>query len=323
MAHLRPALQLQRVLNRSRIPELVRYLTKHHKSYILSSLTASIDDDVQFEPLSSSEETAVPGYLKIPLQAHLVLHDGLHRRMAIESALKQKPELQSETISLVLFVDPGLRRAEQMFTDLKRNETHSARSRSILCDHRDEMARLVKGLVARIPIFAELTEMNRSTISNRSAKLFTFSGIYHATVVLLSGKQRERFGTRLTIATEFWSEVVKQVPDWQRVRAHQVSTAEMRKTRVHAHAIALAGLARAGKTLLERFPDCWREKLVPLATLDWSRDNTKLWEGRAMIAGRLSKSRVCVVLTGIVIKRHLQLPLSPDEADVEKRAKAR
>jgi len=320
---LRPALQLQRVLTRNRIPELVRYLTRHPKSYILSSLTASINADVHFQSVPGSEGVAVLGYLKIPMNAQLLLHDGLHRRMAIESALEQRPELAIETISLVLFVDPGLRRSEQMFTDLKRNETHSARSRSILCDHRDETARLVKAVVGRIPVFAELTEMSRSTISNRSAKLFTFSGIYHATVLLLSGKQQEAFGIRLTLATDFWSEVAKHVPDWQRARAHEVSTAELRKTCVHAHAIALAGLARAGKTLLEQFPDSWREKLAPLAAMDWSRGNARLWEGRAMIAGRLSKARVCVVLTGNAIKRQLKLPLSPDEAEVEMRSKAR
>jgi DNA sulfur modification protein DndB len=320
---LRPALQVQRVVTQSRVPELVRYITGHPKSYILSSLTASINMDVRFDKAPGSEGAAILGNLRIPMDAQLLLHDGLHRRLAIEKAIEQRPEMADETISLVLFVDPGLRRSEQMFTDLKRNETHSARSRSILCDHRDETARLVKAVVARIPVFSELTEMSRSTISNRSAKLFTFSGIYHATVLLLSGKQGQGFGNRLALATDFWSEVAKQVPDWERARMHEVSTAELRKTCVHAHAIALAGLARAGKTLLEKFPDSWRQKLAPLAAIDWSRANTHLWEGRAMIAGRLSKARVCVVLTGNVIKRQLKLSLGPDEAGLEKQAKGR
>ena len=38
-------------------------------------------------------------------------------------------------------------------------------------------------------VFEGMTEMARSKISNRSLKLFTFSGIYHATKILLSQKQ--------------------------------------------------------------------------------------------------------------------------------------
>jgi DNA sulfur modification protein DndB len=316
---LRPELQLQRILNKARVPEIVRYVTGHPKSYILSSLTASIDAEVQFEPVAGAQGVACPGYLKIPMAARLLLHDGLHRRTAIEAALKLKPDLGPETISLVLFVDPGFRRAEQMFTDLKRNETHSARSRSIVCDHRDEMARLAKALVSRVKVFSELTEMARTTISNRSSKLFTFSGIYHATISLLSAKHQESFSAKLALATQFWSEVAGHIPDWQRAQQRKVATAELRKRYVHAHGIALAALARAGKTLFEKHPHSWQNHLRPLATLDWSRDNAALWEGRAMIAGRLSKARTCIVLTGNAIKSHLGLPFTPEESEIEQR----
>ena len=38
-----------------------------------------------------------------------------------------------------------------------------------------------------------------------------------------------------------------------------------------------------------------------------------------MIAGRLSKSNVNILLTGNVIKRQLRLPLTREEQDAEKR----
>jgi DNA sulfur modification protein DndB len=321
--HLRPALQLQRILNRSRIPEIVKYLTGHSKSYILSSLTASINVPVQFEAAQGTVGTAVFGHLKVPMTAQFLLHDGLHRRVAIEAALKNRPEIADETISLVLFVDPGLRRAEQMFTDLKRNETHSARSRSILCDHRDEMAKLVKALVARVAVFTDMTEMARSTISNRSLKLFTLSALYHATKVLLADKQDEPFTARLSLATEFWTEVAKQIPDWQEAKEGNVSPAELRKNFVHAHAIALAALARMGRALVAKYPTSWQSKLKALKTLDWARSNTRLWEGRAMIGGRLSKASMCVVLTGNVLKLQLGQSLLPEEKEAEEQLRGR
>jgi DNA sulfur modification protein DndB len=320
---VQPEVQLQRILNKSRVPEIARYLTGHPKSYILSSLTASIDVAVQFEKTPGSHGTITPGHLKIPMKAHLLLHDGLHRRAAIEAVLKQKPEMGDETISLVLFVDPGLRHAEQMFTDLKRNETHSARSRSILCDQRDELARLVKALLARVTEFADMTEMARSTISNRANKLFTFSGIYYASVLLLADKKDEAFSAKLGLAVDYWTEVAKYIPDWKRAKEGQITPAELRSTYIHSHAIGLAGLARAGRTLLSKYPNSWKGKLKKLATLNWRRDNAGLWEGKAMIAGRLSKARACVILTGNVIKSHLGLPLSTEEQELDQRSEAR
>jgi DNA sulfur modification protein DndB len=318
---LRPELQVQRILNRARIPEMVRYLTAHPKSYVLSSLTASIDSEVEFERMPGTQDGTVPGLLKIPMSARILLHDGLHRRAAIEAALKHRPEVGEETISLVLYVDPGLRRAEQIFTDLKRNEAHSARSRSIVFDHRDELARLVKALITRVDAFVGMIEMDRSTISNRSTKLFTFSALYHATAILLGEKKNLSFGDKLLIATEFWSEVARNIPDWHRARAHEVSTAELRQTYVHAHGIALAGLGRAGRALLAKHTRSWKKRVRKLGTLNWRRDNTRLWEGRAMIAGRLSKSRTCVLLTGAALKNHLGLSLTSEELEVQRRSR--
>ncbi len=88
--------------------------------------------------------------------------------------------------------------------------------------------------------------------------------------------------------------------------------------------LALAGLARAGSELLAKHPRDWRQKLAKLDTLDWSRGNTKLWEGRAMNAGRLSKRTINVNLTANAIKTHLGLKLSDEERELERQhARAR
>ena len=55
--------------------------------------------------------------------------------------------------------------------------------------------------------------------------------------------------------SDFWTEVSKLIPDWHRAKAGEVSPAELRKNFVHAHAIALAALARAGKSLIKSTQD--------------------------------------------------------------------
>jgi DNA sulfur modification protein DndB len=314
---IQPELQAQRVLNKGRVPEIARYITANADSYVLSSIVGSIDRDVLFEPAAGNVGNAGLGMLKLPISTRLLIHDGLHRRAAIESALRLKPELGDETISLVLYVDPGFRRSEQIFSDLKRHESRSSRSQVILCDGRDELALITKEVIKRVEVFDGMTEMARSKISNRSLKLFTFSGIYHATTILLSNKHGIAFAENLSSATDFWTEVASNIPDWGRAKRREVSPAELRATYVHSHGIALSALAKAGRSLLQIERGKWRKRLAALRKLDWSRSNKQLWEGRAMIAGRLSKSNINTVLTGIVIKRHLKLPLTPEEQQAE------
>ena len=314
---IQPELQAQRVLNKGRVPEIARYITENPDSYVLSSIVGSIDQDVLFEPAKGKVGSAGLGMVRLPISTRLLIHDGLHRRAAIEAALRLKPELGDETISLVLYVDPGFRRSEQIFSDLKRHESRSSRSQGILCDSRDELALITKEVVKRVEVFEGMTEMARSKISNRSLKLFTFSGIYHATKILLSQKQASPSPRSSPLATEFWTEVANNIPDWGRAKRREVSPAELRATCVHAHAIALSALARAGRSLLEIDRRKWRKRLSPLRTLDWSRSNKQLWEGRAMIAGRLSKSNINTVLTGNIVKRQLKLALTPEELHAE------
>jgi DNA sulfur modification protein DndB len=319
---VQPELQAQRVLNRGRVPEIARYITDNPDSYVLSSIVGSVDREVLFEPVAGQAGAAGMGTLRLPMSARFLIHDGLHRRAAIEAALRLKPELAEETVAVVLYVDPGFERSEQIFSDLKRHESRSSRSQGILCDNRDEMALITKELIKRVDAFEGMTEMVRSKISNRSLKLFTLSGVYHATEILLSQRRKAPFAEQLVLATEFWTEVASQIPEWGRAKRREISPAELRARFVHSHAIALSALARAGRSLLEIDRPKWRTRLAPLRKLDWSRSNRQLWEGRAMVAGRLSKSNVNVLLTGNVIKRALRLPLTSEEQEAEGRMSA-
>jgi DNA sulfur modification protein DndB len=314
---LKPELRAQRVLNKARIPEIAGYILGRAKEYVFSALTASIDGEVRFEPLGPDETARSLGRLCIPMSARFVINDGQHRRAAIEAALRENPDLGDETIAVVFFLDLGLKRCQQMFADLNRYAVRPTTSLSILYDHRDEDALITKTLLQKVPVFTDLTEAQRSTISNRSIKLFTLSGIYHATQVLLVGQEKEPLEARIELAASFWSEVAKQISDWGLAKERKVSAAELRRDYIHAHTLALAALARAGRDLLAKHPRDWKQRLSRLSSIDWSRTNSKLWEGRAMSAGRLSKKTVNIVLSGNAIKKHLGLKLTADEEEVE------
>ncbi len=314
---LKPELRAQRTLNKQRVPEMSRYMLNNRKGYTFSALTASIDGKVSFEPLGDEDDERNMGRLRVPMQARFVINDGQHRRAAIEAALQENPDLGDETISVVFFLDIGLKRCQQMFADLNRFAVRPTPSLGLLYDHRDEGALIAKGVVNQVPVFNGLTETERSTISNRSIKLFTLSGIHNATQTLLSGLDAATVEEKLEIAVEFWTEVARQMADWQLAQDRKVSAADLRRDYIHAHTLALAGIARAGRTLLSKHRRGWKGKLKKLASLDWLRSNSEQWEGRAMNTGRLSKRNVNVTLTGNLIKEHLGLALTAEEQQLE------
>lgn len=314
---LRPELRSQRVLNKTRIPEMARYLVRNLKNYTFSALTASIDGNVRFEPIGMGDNEQNLGRLHVPMQSKFVINDGQHRRAAIEEALHQSPDLGDETISVVFFLDVGLKRCQQMFSDLNRHAIRPSTSLSLLYDHRDSWASIAKAVVASVDVFNGLTEMERSTISNRSIKLFTLSGIHNATQTLLAGTDFADDEARVNAATEFWTCVASQVKDWGLAKERKVSAADLRQEYIHSHTLALAALARVGNYLISNEPKTWRNRLKKLAELDWSRRNRQ-WEGRAMTAGRLSKRNINVAMTANLIKQHLGLPLSIDEQNIER-----
>src|SRR5262249_42906262 len=163
---------------------------------------------------------------------------------------------------------------QQMFADLNRYAVRPTTSLSILYDHADEDAQVTKALLQKVPVFTDLTETQRSTISNRSIKLFTLSGIYHATQTLVSGMSEQPVETQIEAASSFWNEVTKHVADWGLAKERKVSAADLRRDYIHAHTLALAALARAGSELLARYPRDWKHKLAKLDSIDWSRSNT-------------------------------------------------
>lgn len=313
---LKPELRAQRTLNKQRVPDIARYIIRNPKGYTFSSLTASIDAKVRFEPFGDEDNERNMGALHVPMSARFVINDGQHRQAAIEAALHENPDLGDETISVVFFLDVGLKRSQQMFADLNRYAVRPTTSLGLLYDHRDEDALIAKEVVQRVPVFNGLTETERSTISNRSIKLFTLSGIYNATQSLLAGLELGSMEDKLETAVEFWIEVSQHLPDWQLAKERQVSAADLRQGYIHAHTLALAALARGGNTLLSKHKRGWKSKLKRLDSLDWSRSLPQ-WEGRAMNAGRLSKRNVNVTLTGNLIKKQLGLPLTTREEELE------
>ncbi len=310
-ADLGPEHRAQRQLNRQRVPEIARYIVENPKDYVFSAITASVDGDLDFQP---DTQDADVGRLRIPMESRFVINDGQHRRAAVEAALKERPDLGSESISVVLFHDRGLARCQQMFADLNRYAIRPSPSLSVLYDGRDPKARLSKLIVDQLPEIRDLVDLERSSLSRGSKQLFTLSALTNATSALLDNRGPGDDEPAIVVA--FWQEVYKQLAEWQTVRRGEETAGSFRATYIHGHAVALHALGRLGNALLHHHQDSWRDRIVGLASIDWRRD-APMWNGRAVTGGSVQNSRHNVLLTTNAIKAKLGLALGPEEQRVE------
>ena len=313
---LAPEFRAQRRLNRARIPRMARYVLENPESYAFSAITASIDGDARFEPATNGAHAAL-GKLHVGMAAQFVINDGQHRRAAIERAITEKPSLADEAIAVVFYLDQGLERCQQMFADLNRYAIRPTKSLGLLYDHRDWLAQMVKEVVLDNDMFRDLVEMEKSTLSMRSRKLFTLSALYGATQSLLVDLSDRDVDEWAGLVDRFWSLVADQMPEWRAVRERKMSAAEVRRDFIMSHGIALQSIGRAGNALIRRHPSDWETMLDPLKSIDWSRSNARLWEGRAMSGGRVSKAGNNITLTANVVKKALGIDLTPEERRVE------
>lgn len=314
-----PEIRAQRTLNKARLPEMARYILDNPDDYTFSAITASVDGDVRFDSIAEGPEGKRVGQLHIPMSARFIINDGQHRRAAIELALRENPELGDENIAVVFFIDQGLERCQQMFADLNRYAIRPSKSIGVLYDHRDPLSQITRKLVNRSPVFGTVVEMEKTTLAVRSRKLFTLSAIYSATAALVDGLENGADEDLADVAGRFWETVAEQFPEWIAAQDGKMSAGEIRRDFIHTHGVVLQAIGRAGNSLLKRSRSetGWKKRLKKLSTLDWSRRNADLWEGRALVGGRVSKSGQNVTLTTNVIKQALGLPLTPEEDQLE------
>ncbi len=312
-----PELRAQRTINKARIPEMTQYILDNPQGYAFSAITASVDGDLNFEAIPGANDVNERvGILHVPMSAKFIINDGQHRRAAIEAALKENHDLGHESIAVVLFQDRGLKRCQQMFADLNRHAIRPSKSIGILYDHRDERSEITRLVVLKSVLFRDVVEMEKSTLSRGSRKLFTLSAIYSANKAFLQDGGGDDLEAQADRAREYWEEVAKHFRDWGLVRDRRITAAEIRREFIHSHGVVLQALGTAGRALVARFPKSWKGKLKRLADLDWSRNNP-FWEGRALIGGRVSKSAQNVTLTTNAIKNQLGLELSAEETRLE------
>lgn len=321
-----PELRAQRVLNKTRVPDIAKYMLDNEDGYLFSSITASYNANTEFKATGDNLDI---GVLEIELEnLELIINDGQHRAAAIAAAIKENPSLGKDKISVLLFPMESLERLQQMFTDLNRYAHKTSKSLDVLYDHRDNLSALTMDVSERVTVFKGMVDKEKITIPLRSPKLFTLSTLYDACEELLGDNVDKRgtktFDAKVDLAVEYWTELSKVVTDWAKVHKGDMKAAELRQEKINTHAVVMRALGGAGRAVIEEHPKDWQKRLDKLRDVDWRKSVgmkvNPLWDNVCITAGSVVSNRQARVQTLAVLKKVLGLNWTREERSTSRRA---
>jgi DNA sulfur modification protein DndB len=323
-----PELRAQRVLNKSRVPDIAKYILDNEDGYLFSSITASYACDVKFNPVGENPDI---GTLDMELEnLELIINDGQHRSAGIAAAIKENPALAKDKISVLLFPMENLERLQQMFTDLNRYAHKTSKSLDILYDHRDNLSALTMDVSEQVHVFRGLIDREKITIPIRSPKLVTLSTLYDANEELLGdgveGRGTVDYAHKLKVAVDYWTAVASVMSDWRKVKDGDLKAPELRQEKINTHAVVMRALGGAGRALMEEYPSDWQERLKALGNLDWRKavgsKVNPIWDNVCITAGSVVSNRQARLETLGVLKRALGVSATTRELKVIARREA-
>lgn len=317
---LSPEIRSQRTLNKQRIPEISDYILKNRNDYVFSSLTASMDGKYEFAPFDHNTFNSI-GTLKIDMDSKLLINDGQHRKHALDEALKADSSLENETISIVLFIDEGLKRSQQIFSDLNKHAVNVSKSISITFDHRDPISTLTKEIIFNNENLYNFTDLEKSNLPKFSNKLFTISNFYKANQRIISGLNYEDPVIKKRVdafIVAYWDYLIKHIKEWTLIFNKEVTPYTLREEYIISYGTVLEAFGCIGNYLFATGQTDFDKVFKNLNAIDWQRNNLTKWQGRVIgQGGRILRNTKCIHLTCIEIKKSLGLELTKHEYTIE------
>ena len=300
-----PEYRAQRCINENRIPEIRDYILKNRNTYVFSALSASIDGNFEFIP---SELDKNIGILKIDMDSVFLINDGQHRKAAIEAALKEDKSLAKETIAIVFFEDAGLKRSQQMFADLNKYAIKPTKSLSTLYDDRDDIGKIVKDIIKKIPFLNKYIDKEKDNLGKNSSKLFTLANFLRANKRILKDDKDEDAEQFLF---KYWNSIFNSIKEWKMLENKEIYKKSLREDYILTLGVTLNAFGRLGRYFYENNLDL--STLKSLNSIDWFRCNPE-WVGRIINQhGNIVNNEDSIIKLCNYLKIKLKIELSKEE----------
>lgn len=333
-------LRAQRVMSERRAEAIGQYVVDNPADYVLPALTASVSADMAFEPVDIPGAAGSLGLLHIPMESTLLINDGQHRRRGIELAIKDRPALANETVTVTLFFDQGLKRSQQMFADINGRQVKPSSAINALYDRRNPFNAWALSVIDMLPGVGQRIDMENSSVAAKSYKLWSLIA-FKKFLSLLTGVTEKNIGEVDGAALaaldgfllQFFEACTQHVPYWREMVSGEISAFEMRERFVISHAVWLEALAvfgrcalfsgdhgRAEQGIIKPELAAW-ERMEPLAKVD-ARKVSLMWAKRCVVLGKMQKTSDGVNGTAAKLLQLTNVPLPAHMQELEKRLAA-
>lgn len=320
-----PEIKLQRKLNIARVErEMVPYLL-HASDRFYSALTVEIrlppvdgvTVGVAFDVQQEFPGGIAFGMLTLDGTESLYALDGQHRLKSIELAIRQRPELAREHITLIFVPYQTISRSQTLFADLNRYAKGPSKSISLLFTHREALARVAKAVASQSRLLNGRVNMESTSLSSNSRDLITLSTLYEM-VRTLAGDAEPAADEEAALVTglaALFDDLAAALAEWALVADGREHPAYLRQRYLHMHGVAQQAIAHALAPAW-RLPEGERQAaLARLGALDWQLTNS-LWQGVALHGGRVNNTSTSVRMLAQALQEQAQLPTAAVHAGV-------
>jgi DNA sulfur modification protein DndB len=317
-------LKLQRKLNLQRVErEMVPYLISTD-DHFYSALTVEIrpapqdgqQGKVLFSPKDSFPGGLEFGMLTLDGTECLYALDGQHRLKSIELAIRQRPELAREHITLVLVPFQSIVRSQTLFSDLNRYAKAPSKSIALLFTHREALARVAKALAQSVPLLRDRVNMESTSLSTNARHFVTLSTLYEMTKTLLSEAvtpvdlDEEQAVADLT---QVWKILTDAIDTWRLVAEGREHPAYLRQRYLNMHGVAQQAIAIAVAGARRDLGASWIQAITHFGELDWRLTNPE-WQGVALHGGRVNNTSTSVRLLAETLQAKIGLHATGQES---------
>lgn len=309
-------LRAQRKVNLKHANDISDYVIENRESYVLPSLTVSVNAAMQFETVNISGLADRLGVLRIPVDATLLINDGQHRRMSAETFIQLDKTLGDETIPVVFYFDEGLAHSKQMFADLNANISKPSAAINALYNLRNPFNRFVIDALARHPSIDKLVDKEKTTIGAKSENLWSLVHWKNFAEKLLNVSEAafaDLDDESIEPLKQFFDVVVGNLRNTFRlldlVMTGVMAAETLRAEHILGHAVFLESLGLALNPLLRCDQAEISRVMENLAAIALNKD-AEQWNNRCIVAGRMIKNSDSVKLTAAYLREVMELSIS-------------
>jgi DNA sulfur modification protein DndB len=289
---------MNRPLMQPHVKEIAKYLV-NTEAYILPPFIFNSNTPIKVFAFGSGSVKF--GYAVISSDVLLYVTDGQHRLKAIEKAVIERPELNNDSVTVLVVQEEDLEQIHQDFADCSKNKPIPPALRASF-DVSDFLSKITRDLTKQLDIFNGRIDKISTTVGKDVNYIFTMSQLRVGVSEFLLGTSNKNldsytvedlavYKSSLEKAKSFYSEFARNNTTWSLLfqptsqANNLLNFYNLRQERIDFNSVGFIIISRIGHLILSENSFTEEQNLLlikTLANLDYRR-TCSLWDNSVVI----------------------------------------